>query len=192
MFRPRRLTPKLLLLPPPWGSRELLALLGDPPLDNGRVAPSGRWAQDADDAYHRFWKALAAELPNVFFYGAMRIQVGGIAFPWQDPVETDCVKYADDDYLNHPTVKAFHSRIKRDGAQIRWPDYEEARQAFSAFEARERATHFARADSWQLVLQFYSDFVAECLGDYRFYACIRKSDLAEHRFDRCWTVMQCT
>jgi hypothetical protein len=191
MFRPRRVTPKPLLLPPPWRSRELLALLGDPPLDNGPAALSGRWGQDADDAYHRFWESLAAERPHAGFDPCEAIQVGGSPFAWQDPVETDCVKYADDDYLSHPTVKSFHARMKKDGAPIRWPDYEDAWQAFSAFEARERATHFARADAWQLVLQFDGDFVAEYLSDDRFYVCIRKSDLAERRFDRCWTVMQC-
>jgi hypothetical protein len=87
------------------------------------------------------------------------IQVGGIPFAWQDPVETDCVKYADDDYLSYPT---------------------------------ERATHFARADSWQLVLQFDDGFVGEYNWDFRFYVCNRRSDLAEGRFDRCSTVMQCT
>ena len=43
----------------------------------------------------------------------------------------------DDDYLSHPTVKAFHACMKKDGASIRWADYEDAWQAFSAFEARE-------------------------------------------------------
>ena len=71
--------------------------------------------------------------------------------------------------------------MKTDGAPIDWPDYQEAWQAWSAFEARERATHFARADSWQLVLQFDGGFVAEYVWDYRFYVCIRKSDLAERR-----------
>jgi hypothetical protein len=46
--------------------------------------------------------------------GASRLG-GAIAFPWQDSLETDCVKYADDDYCNHPTVKAIHERIKKDG-----------------------------------------------------------------------------
>jgi hypothetical protein len=68
----------------------------------------------------------------------------------------------------------------------------EGAQVLVAFEARERATHFARADNWQLVLQFDGGFVAEYAWDFRFYVCNRKSDLAERRFDRCWTVMQCT
>jgi hypothetical protein len=103
----------------------------------------------------------------------------------------DCVKFADDDYLNHPTVKAFHERMEKEGAPGDWPDYEEAWQAWSAFEARERATHFARADGWQLVLQVPSDDeVGPWTGYGCLYVCIRKSDLAELRFDRCWTLLQ--
>ena len=189
MFRPRRLTPKLVLLPPPSGSHELLALLG---LDNGPVVPSGRWEQYAHEAYDRFWEALAAGHGRQRVDANAMIQVGGSPFAWLHPVETDCVKYADDDYLSHPTVKAFHARMKTDGAPMDWPDYQEAWQAWSAFEARESATHFARAGSWQLVLQFDDGFIAEDGRDWRFYVCIRKSDLGERRFDRCWTVMQCT
>jgi hypothetical protein len=118
-------------------------------------------------------------------------QVGGIAFSWQDPVETDCVKFGDDDYSNHPTVKAW---VERDGPPFQWPDFEEQKKAFSAFRARERATHFARADSWQLVLQIDSDYEAgmQWGNGGRIYVCIRKRDLAESRFDRCWTLLQCT
>ena len=196
MFRPRRVTPKLWLLPPPWGSRELLALHGaPPPPDTKPVAawpPRMRWGQE-HEAYHQFWKDLAEEHPNAFCaHGAIH-QVGGIAFPWQDPLETDCVKYADDDYWHHPTVKAFHERIKKEGAASDWPDYEEACQAYDAFEARERATHFARADGWQHVLQIETDSeVGPWIGEGCLYVCIRKSDLAERRFDRCWTMLQCT
>ena len=196
MFRPRRVTPKLRLLPPPFGSRELLALHGaPPPPDTKPVAPwppRMRWGQE-HEAYHQFWKDLAEEHPNAFCaHGAIH-QVGGIAFPWQDPLETDCVKYADDDYWHHPTVKAFHERIKKEGAAIDWPDYEEACQAYDAFEARERATHFARADGWQHVLQIETDCeVGPWIGEGCLYVCIRKSDLAERRFDRCWTMLQCT
>jgi hypothetical protein len=126
------------------------------------------------------------------WHGAIH-QLGGIAFPWQDPLETDCVKFADDDYLNHPTVKAFHERIKEDGAPIDWPDYEEAWQAYSAFQARERVKHFARADGWQHVLQIETDSeLGPWIGEGCLYVCIRKSDLAECRFDRCWTMPQCT
>jgi len=196
IFRPRRVTPKLWLLPPPWGSRELLALHGaPPPPDIKPVAswpPRMRWGQE-EEAYEQFWKDLAEEHPNMFSaHGAIH-QVGGIAFPWQDPLETDCVKFADDDYWNHPTVKAFHERIEKDGAPIDWPDYEEACQAYRAFEARERATHFARADGWQHVLQIETDAeVGPWIGEGCLYVCIRKSDLAERRFDRCWTMLQCT
>jgi len=129
MFRPRRVTPKLWLLPPPDGSRELLALHGaPPPPDIKPVAswpPRMRWGQEGE-AYEQFWKDLAEEHPNAFSaHGAIH-QVGGIAFPWQDPLETDCVKFADDDYCNHPTVKAFNERIEKDGAPFEWPDCEEA------------------------------------------------------------------
>jgi uncharacterized protein YwqG len=180
MFRPRRLTPRLLLLPPRaehW-SRDLLALHGVPPL-----APDSPAESEAFEAYEQFWNGFAEEHPNAY-YTSSALQVGGIAVPWQGPVEADCVKFADDDYLNHPTVKAF-----RDG----WANIEEAaRQAYSAFKDRERATHLARSGSWQLVLQFDSDLVHEGGWDSRFYVCIRKSDLAERRFDRCWTMSQCT
>jgi hypothetical protein len=104
---------------------------------------------------------------------------------WQQPLEVDCVKFADDDYWSHPTVKAFYERYER-------PDYAKVCQAYDAFENRERVTHFARAGNWQLVLQIPSDdevgpWTEDCL-----YVCIRKSDLAERRFDRCWTISQST
>jgi uncharacterized protein YwqG len=196
MFIPRRVAPKLWLLPPAFGSRELLALHGaPPPPDTKPVAPwppQMRWGQE-HEPYHQFWRDLAEEHPNAFTWHGAIHQLGGIAFPWQDPLETDCVKYADDDYWNHPTLKAFHERIKKDGPPFKWPDYEEARQAFSAFEARERATHFARADGWQHVLQIETDSeVGPWIGEGCLYVCIRKSDLAERRFDRCWTMPQCT
>jgi hypothetical protein len=107
------------------------------------------WREQERAAYDQFWQEH--HLDDTIH------QVGGIPFAWGKPVETDCVKFADDDYLNHPTYKAFHERMKKDGAPMDWPDYKEAWQAWSAFEARERATHFARADSWQLVLQVDSD-----------------------------------
>jgi len=146
-----------------------------------------------DEAYDQFWNGLAAEHPNVFTWDGVLHQVGGVAFPYQDAVDADCVMYADDDYLNHPVVKAFHERREKEGAPMDWPDHEEAWQAWSAFEARERATHFARAESWQLVLQIPSDDeVGPWEGEGCLYVCIRKSDLAERRFDRCWTTLQCT
>jgi len=41
------------------------------------------------------------------------------------------------------------------------------------------------------VLQIDSD--EEIMVDVgRLYVCIRKRDLAERRFDRCWTLHQCT
>jgi Domain of unknown function (DUF1963) len=124
MFRPRRVTPKLWLLPPPFGSLELLALHGaPPPPDTKPVAPwppRMHWGQE-HEAYHQFWKDLADQRPNAFTWHGAIHQVGGIAFPWQDPLETDCVKYADDDYGNHPTLKAFHERMDKDGPPFKWP-----------------------------------------------------------------------
>jgi hypothetical protein len=144
VFRPRRLTPKLWLLPPPLGSRELRTL--DPNWNDSYPTCWKHQEEKAYEAYEQFWEDLTAEHPNAL--RAIR-QVGGIAFPDQDPVEADCVKFGDDDYLNSPPEeeKAFLERMEKDGAPIDWPDYEEAWQAYSAFRARERATHFARADS---------------------------------------------
>jgi uncharacterized protein YwqG len=191
IFRPRRLTPKLWLLPPPDGSRELLAPDGSPASD---------WKEAVEhEAYQRFWRDLAARHPGAFgahwpSTGGEIHQVGGIPFSIGDPVETDCVKFAEDDYSNHPTQKAWFERARRDGTPMEWRDFEEQWQAFSAFTARERTTHFERAESWQLVLQIDSDYDAGMQwGDAgRLYVCIRKSDLAERRFDRCWTLLQCS
>jgi hypothetical protein len=195
MFRPRRLTPRLWLLPPPDGSRELLAL--------GEVLTGPdwrrRWAAEWE-AYERFWRDLAARHPGAFgahwpSTGGVIHQVGGIAFSIGNPVETDCVKFAEDDYSNHPMEKAWYKLVRtREGPPDEWPDFEEQWQARTAFEARERATHFERADAWQLVLQIDSDPAAGMQwGDAgRLYVCIRKRDLAERRFDRCWTRLQCS
>src|SRR5262249_41678016 len=108
-------------------------------------------------------------------------QVGGIAFPDQDPVEVACVKFGDDDYLNHPPEeeKAFLERRQKDGTPIDWPDYKEWSQAYDAFKARERAMYFERADSWQLVLQIDSDEEMQWWDDGRIYVCIRRRDLSE-------------
>jgi len=55
------------------------------------------------------------------------------------------------------------------------------------------AEHLAYASEWQLVLQIDSDTeVGMYWGDVgRLYLCARKQDLAAHRFDRSWIVMQC-
>jgi len=145
-------------------------------------------------SYERFWKDLAKERPNAFTSDGALHQVGGVGHPWQDPVEVDCVKYADDDYHNHPMEKAWFDLVRsRDAPPNEWPDFEEQWEARSAFTARERVTHFARADSWQLVLQIESDSeVGPWTLEGCLYVCIRKSDLAERRFDRCWTISQCT
>jgi hypothetical protein len=142
MFRPRRATPRLWLLPPPDGSREFLALHGvPPPVDNDQVAPwpcRMRLGQKEEEAYRQFWKDLAEEHPNMFTLYGLPHEVGGVVFPVQDPVEVDCVKFADDDYFNHPTYKAFRERIEKEGAPMDWPDHEEAWQAWRTFNARER------------------------------------------------------
>jgi hypothetical protein len=163
-------------------------------LDNEPVAPwpCRSWGQKEEEAYRQFWKDLAEEHPNMFTLYGLPHEVGGVAFPVQDPVEVDCVKFADDDYFNHPTYKAFHERMEKEGAPMDWPDHEEAWQAWRTFNARERATHFARADSWQLVLQIPSDNEVRPWADDCLYVFIRKSDLAESRFDRCWTISQGT
>src|SRR5215510_3234122 len=154
VFRPRRLTPKRWLLPPPLGSRELRTL--DPDWNDCYPRCWKQQEEKAYEAYSQFWDDLAAEHPHVL--RAIR-QVGGIAFPDQDPVDVDCVKFGDDDDLNHPPEerKAFSERRQKDGAPINWPDYKEWSQAYDAFMARQRTTYFARADSWQLVLQIDSD-----------------------------------
>src|SRR5262245_2238035 len=183
IFRPRSLTPKLWLLPPPWRSRELLTLDGVPPPLDWRGSYPGSWGQE-EKAYEQFWQNLAAEHPNAFgshwpSTGGVVHQMGGIPFSIQDPVETDCVKFGDDDYSNHSAVKAWFERVQKEGPPVEWSDFEEQWQAFSAFEARERATHFERADNWQLVLQIDSDYDAGMQwGDGgRIYVCIRKRDL---------------
>src|SRR5262249_1021995 len=84
IFRPRRVNPKLWLLPPPWNSRELPALDGVPPLEWRGIYPKcwGELEHKAFKAYEQFWKGLAAEHPNAFSnHGAIH-QVGGIACPW--------------------------------------------------------------------------------------------------------------
>ena len=115
MFRPRRVTPKLWLLPPPWGSRELRALDGvPPPLDWRGIYPRC-WKRPEDKAfkaYERFWKDLAKERPNAFTSDGALHQVGGVGHPWQDPVEVDCVRYADDDYHNQPMEKAWFDLVR--------------------------------------------------------------------------------
>ena len=51
----------------------------------------------------------------------------------------------------------------------------------------------AGAAGWQLVLQIASDGEVGPWGNEgHLYVCIRKDDLAERRFDRCWTLIQCT
>jgi uncharacterized protein YwqG len=83
---------------------------------------------------------------------------------------------------------------------IDWPDYEEWSQTRDTFLAPERASYFERAGNWQLVLQIASDSEIGCEsapsgpwgGEGLVYVCIRKTDLAERRFDRCWTMWKCS
>lgn len=196
VFRPRRLRPMLWLLPPPVCSRELLGIDDRAlPHDRSGIYPK-HWGQATKESYEQFWRDLAAKHPNAFGPAGDRMihQVGGIPFSIQDPVETDCVKFADDDYNNQPQIKAWFERGRRDGPPIHWPDFEEQWRAFSSFEDRHRATHFDRANRWQLVLQIDSDFEAGMQwGDAgRIFVCMRKQDLAGIRFDRRWTILQCT
>src|SRR5215475_3610283 len=198
ILRPRRVTPKLWLLPPPFNSCELLTLDGMPPPPGWRRTFPKCWEAETLEAYAQFWEDFDAEHLDSRNYH----QVGGIAIPEAGPVEAACVKYADDDYLNHPPEeeKAFRERRQKDGAPIDWPDYEEWSQAHSAFLDRERASYLERSGNWQLVLQIASDFEIGCEsapsgpwgGEGLVYVCIRKTDLAERRFDRCWTMWQCS
>ena len=182
IFRPRRMIPRLCLLPPPFNSCELLTLDGLPPPGWRFIYPK-RWEGKIAEAYHQFWQALDKEHPNACGYH----QVGGIAFPETAPVEAECIKYGDDDYSNNPPEeeKAFRERREKDGAPVDWPDYEEWSQAFHARLNRERATYFERAGNWQLVLQLAWDDEIGSWGEGHAYVCIRKADLAECRFDRC-------
>jgi Domain of unknown function (DUF1963) len=197
VFRPRRLRPRLWLLPPPVCSRELLGI-GDraPPHDRSGIYPK-HWEQATKESYEQFWRDLAVKHPNAFGpppAGNMIHQVGDIPFSIGDPVEVDCVKFAEDDYNSQPQVKAWFERARKDGPPIHWPDFEQQNRAFGSFEDRQRVTHYDRANRWQLVLQIDSDFEAGMQwGDAsRIYVCIRKQDLAESRFDCCWTILQCT
>jgi len=188
IFRPRRLTPRRWLLPPPFGSREMRLLDGPlPPRPYWAGHYPRSWQQQTYEAYDRFWDDLGLTCPR-----AIR-QVGGMAFPDQYAVEADCVKFCDDDYLNNPPEeeKAFWERREKEGAPIDWPDYEEWSRGYDAFKVRERAMYLERSGSWQLVLQIDTD--EEIMVDNgRLYVCIRKRDLTERRFDRCWTLHQCT
>jgi Domain of unknown function (DUF1963) len=90
VFKPRGLRPTVWLLPPPWGSRELLRLRAEAP---------AAWAYQADmfSAYDRFWTDLYAQHPETFGRrGDMIHQVGGTAFSIQVPVEDECAKLAGD------------------------------------------------------------------------------------------------
>jgi len=192
IFRPRRMTPRLWLLPPPRGSVDLATLDGLPaPPGWTGVYPKG-WDDKTYAAYDQFWTDLKAVLGNAF---GEDHQVGGTAFPETGPVEADCVKYGDDDYANDPPEeeKAFRERREKDGAPVDWPDYEEWSQTHRAFLERERASYFARAGNWQLVLQLACDGEIGPWGvEGHAYLCIRKTDLAECRFDRCWAMWQCS
>jgi hypothetical protein len=185
VFSPRRLRPRLWLLPPPSNSRELLAI-------------SGQGPRDWDDAYQQFWCDLAARYPAAFGPHwpstlGMIHQLGGIPFSIQDSVEADCVKFADDDYNNQPEVIAWFERPRDQRPAVGSPEHEAQWQAFKRFDDARASTYLERADRWQLVLQIDSDSEAGMQwGDAgRIYVCIRKKDLADSRFERCWTMMQC-
>jgi hypothetical protein len=192
IFRPRRVTPRRWLLPPPSGSVDLATLDGmrTPPGWTGAY-PKG-WDDKTYETYEQFWEDLDVVHENAF--GGYH-QVGGIAFPETETVEADCVKYGDDDYANHPPEeeKAFRERREKDGAPGDWPDFKEWSQIYDAFLERERVSYSARAGNWQLVLQLACDGEIGPWGvEGHAYVCIRKTDLAECRFDRCWAMWQCS
>jgi hypothetical protein len=90
VVKPRIMRPTAWLLPPPDGSRELLAL---------RAREPGAWASEgpAFSAYHRFWSDLYARHPEQFgAQGEMIHQVGGTAFSIQQPVEAEVARFAGD------------------------------------------------------------------------------------------------
>src|SRR4030095_13358041 len=137
IFGPRRLRPRLWLLPPPFCSRELRTIDSRDPPHGWRGIYPKVWDPSTYEAYEQFWRGLAAKHPNAFGplpAGDMIHHVGGIPFSIGDPVETDCVKFADDDYNSQPQVRAWFERGRKDGAPIYWPDFEEQDRAFRSFE----------------------------------------------------------
>jgi hypothetical protein len=80
MFRPRRLTPRLWLLPPPDGSRELLTLGGVLSGPDWRKRWAAQW-----EAYERFWRDLRGQHPGAPSMDGEIHQVGGIPFSIGDP-----------------------------------------------------------------------------------------------------------
>jgi hypothetical protein len=141
IFGPRRLRPRLWLLPPPFCSRELRTIDSRDPPQGWRGIYPKVWDPSTYEAYEQFWRGLAAKHPNAFGplpAGDMIHHVGGIPFSIGDPVETDCVKFADDDYNSQPQVRAWFERGRKDGAPIYWPDFEEQDRAFRSFEDRQR------------------------------------------------------
>jgi hypothetical protein len=90
VFKPRILRPTAWLLPPPEESRALYDLKTEAP---------DAWRPDraAYSAYIQFWRDLFAAHPDTFGErGRMIHQVGGIAFPVQNPVEDECARLAGD------------------------------------------------------------------------------------------------
>jgi uncharacterized protein YwqG len=90
VFKPRALRPTAWLLPPPWGSRELLRLEAEAP---------AAWAYEAAvfSAYDNFWRdVFARQLATFAPTGEASHQVGGTASPIQEPVEAECAKFAGD------------------------------------------------------------------------------------------------
>jgi uncharacterized protein YwqG len=163
VFKTRSLRPTAWLLPPPWRSRELLGLEAEDP-------EAWVYEERVFSAYDQFWSDLFAQHPETFGpSGGLIHQVGGTAFSIQEPVEAECVKFAE------------HTPGRR-GRQQDPEMYGPTRD------------QLARAGEWQLVLQIDSDIRAGMeWGDVgRLYLCARKQDLAARRFDRRWMIMQCT
>jgi uncharacterized protein YwqG len=88
VFNPRRLRPTAWLLPPSFGSHELLRLQDEAP---------GAWRPDgpAFIAYEQFWTDLVARPTQAVGDASDTVhQVGGTAFSIQRPVEAECARFS--------------------------------------------------------------------------------------------------
>jgi uncharacterized protein YwqG len=162
VFKPRTLRPSAWLLPPPWGSRQLLDLRDENP---------GAWTYGGHvySAYDQFWRDLFAQHPETFGSSAETIhQVGGIAFSIQEPVEAECVKY-----VEHASGR---KEWQRD-PDIYGPNKEQLARAAEWQLVLQIDSDIEVGMEW---------------GDVgRLYLCARAHDLVASRFNRCWTIMQC-
>lgn len=162
VFKPRTLKPSAWLLPPPWGSRQLLDLRAEHP-------DAWSYGGHLHAAYDQFWRGLVAQHPEAFGSSADTIhQVGGTAFSIQEPVEAECVKY-----VEHA---AGRRTAQRDPAMY-GPSREHLARAAEWQLVLQIDSDIEVGMEW---------------GDVgRLYLCARTHDLVARRFDRCWTIMQC-